>query len=57
MESNLYFANLQVNDCKGISIITAYYEIQAKEIADEYWQGYKEYNGNIEITQISGVSC
>lgn len=57
MQINLYIATLKVGDCKGISTITAYDSNQAMEIADDFWNGYKDYNGEISVNQISGITC
>lgn len=57
MQINLYLATLKIKDCKGISTITAYDEKQAYEVAAFYWDGYKDYNGEIEVTQILGITC
>ena len=57
MQINLYKGILEVSDNKGICTITAYDKKQAKEIADEFWNGYKEISGEITIEQISGITC
>jgi len=57
MQINLYLATLKVKDCKGISTITAYDKKQAQEIASIYWEDYKKYGGEIEVSQISGITC
>lgn len=57
MTINLYLGTLQVENGKGICTITAYNKEQAKEIAEEYWQGFKNVKGEIKIQQISGITC
>ena len=57
MQINLYKGSLEIGDNKGICIITAYDKNQAKEIAEEYWNGYKDASGEIEVEQISGITC
>lgn len=57
MQSNLYQSTLKVGDNKGICVITAYNESQAMEITEDYWSGYQEVDGEIEIKQIFGIIC
>lgn len=57
MNINLYTGILEIRGCKGICTITAYDEKQAKELAINFWEGYKDYNGKINISQISGINC
>ena len=57
MQINLYKGSLEIGDNKGICTITAYDKNQAREIAEEYWNGYKDASGEIEIEQISGIAC
>lgn len=57
MQSNLYIATLIVDKNKGIATISAYSEDQAKELANEYWQGVEEYNGEITISQVEDMAC
>lgn len=57
MQINLYKGILEIGGNKGICIITAYDENQAREVAEEYWDGYRDASGEIEIEQISGITC
>lgn len=57
MQINLYKGILEVGDNKGICTITAYDKNQAKEIAEKFWNGYKDMSGELEIEQINGIVC
>lgn len=57
MKSNLYTAVLKINNCKGIATISAYSNEQAMEIAEDFWNGFSEHDGKIEIEQIPDIVC
>lgn len=57
MQSGLYIATLIVNGHKGIATISAYSVEQAQELANEYWKGFEEHNGEINILQIEDMVC
>lgn len=57
MQSNLYIATLSIKECKGIATISAYTDEQATEIANDFWNGYDNYNGIICISKISDITC
>lgn len=57
MTISLYLATLKIGECKGVATITAYDGKQAKEVAENFWEGYKEYAGNIEVSAIEGITC
>ena len=57
MQINLYKGILDIRGKVGICVITAYDKKQAEEIVENFWNGYKELSGELEIEQISGISC
>lgn len=57
MKINLYKGILELDKNQGICTITAYDSKQAKEIAEDFWNGYKEMSGEITIEQINGITC
>lgn len=57
MQSNLFIATLTILEQKGFATITAYDKQQAEELAQYYWEGFKEKKGKIEVTQVENISC
>ena len=57
MKINLYKGTLKVGDNQGVCVITAYDKKQAKEVAEEFWNEYKNVGGEITIEQIEGIVC
>lgn len=57
MQINLYKGTLEIGDNKGICTITAYDKNQAREIAEDFWNGYRDSSGEITIDQINGITC
>lgn len=57
MQINLYKGTLDIRGKVGICTITAYDKKQAEEIAEEFWNGYKELSGELDVEQINGISC
>ena len=51
MQINLYKGTLEIGDNKGICTITAYDKNQAREIAEDFWNGYRDSSGEITLNK------